>query len=212
MTTVAKQNPFEKLIEAVTGVSLGCTRCGRKGKGPIRTRLESVQTASDAVWILQSIAAECSTTDDICKLVVGAYRKEPPSEREMQKLSVLYQGTEGGADIEAFATLTLWLCAIESFCSPFAPAPTMPIHRSHSIGMPLTAVVRRRISRTHQPHPISHVAFISASRPLRYLSDSPFAVVDDESERTERALAPVYPRASATAQRPHVREGERNFR
>ena len=152
-TTVAKKNPFEQLLEVVTGASLGCTLCGRKGKGPIRQRLESVQTAADAVWILQSIAAECSTTDDICKLVVGAYRKEPPSEREMQKLSVLYQGTEGGADIEAFATLTLWLCAIESFCSPFAPAPTMPIHRTHSVGMPLTAVVSGPATQTHQPQP-----------------------------------------------------------
>ena len=92
------------------------------------------------MWLLQSIAERSANPAAACSLVVAAYRKEPPTEQEMQKISVLYQGTEGGPDIEAFATLTLWLCAIESFCSPFAPPPTMPIHSMHSVGEPLTAI------------------------------------------------------------------------
>jgi hypothetical protein len=58
----------------------------------------------------------------------------------MQRLSFMYQETEGGADIAAFATLTLWLCAVESFCPPLIPESTNRLERTQSHGYGMTAL------------------------------------------------------------------------
>ena len=52
----------------------------------------------------------------------------------------MYQETEGGADIAAFATLTLWLCAVESFCPPLIPESTNRLERTQSHGYGMTAL------------------------------------------------------------------------
>jgi len=139
-------SPLDGLFQNVFS-NLSFSACCRK-RGPLRKRLESVRTIQDAVWLLQSISAECATTDKICALIVSSYRNAPPTELEMRRLSLMFQATENGADVEAFAALTLWLCAIESFCSPFSPAPTAVRAGSRSLssnvplgkGGPLTAV------------------------------------------------------------------------
>jgi len=138
--SMVKTGPFDFILEAIGRLALSSC-CRNNRRGPLRSRLESIRSTADAVWLLQSVSAQCATTDKICALIVSSYRNSPPSELEMRRLSLLYQATEGGADIEAFATLTLWLCAIESFCSPFTPAPKVVGHRTKSFDAgTLTAV------------------------------------------------------------------------
>ena len=135
---LTKVGPLDFILEIIGRAAF--SNCCRR-RGHLRSRLESVRTSADAVWLLQSVSAECATTDGICALIVSSYRHSPPTEIEMRRLSLMYQATEGGADIEAFAALTLWLCAIESFCSPFSPAPRLKIHRTQSFAAgTLTAV------------------------------------------------------------------------
>ena len=107
---------------------------------PLRDQLGSVRSAADVAKLVQDTVKEKGTPYAACQAIVTSYRTTQPSEREMMNLSVIYQGTEGGAEDEAFAALSLWLCAIESLCAPFAPTPTMKVHEPDNTTAELNAV------------------------------------------------------------------------
>ena len=169
----------------------------------VRGQLRRVMNPHDAVFLLQQLGNTFTSTDDLCSLIVKAYRVEQPSEIEMRRLSLMYQSTEGGADVMSFATLTLWLCAVESFCPPIEPTSSK-IDRVLSHGTGLTALGSlTRVRQLSHPQHLNKLETRGMSVPADlHQCRATYRRVDshpthlDDRERYQPPVSPRSPRAS----------------
>jgi hypothetical protein len=81
--------------------------------GP-RERLRTALSASDCVVAVRCVAMGSASGDELCDRLMRLFRLDPPSETELRRLSTLQQRSAGTGGTEEYATLTVWLCAIES--------------------------------------------------------------------------------------------------
>lgn len=74
--------------------------------------LKNINTINDAVRFLKYLSTYgYNSSDEIMDKVYSLFLLFLPSERYLQKLSILQQSVQGMNNIEDFAMLTIWICA-----------------------------------------------------------------------------------------------------
>lgn len=86
-----------------------------------RKELKSIKTAQHCIDFLR----DYDTLGDMFNIIHILFIIEPPSETELQKLSLLQQQHDTN-DIYTYATQTIWLASVYYICT------TLPIKRQHS--------------------------------------------------------------------------------
>jgi hypothetical protein len=73
-----------------------------------RMKLKCIKTEKDCVKFLKNY----TTLDEMLQAISTLYLLEPPSEQELQILSILQQSYSNNLDIKGYATLTMWLSVV----------------------------------------------------------------------------------------------------
>lgn len=74
--------------------------------------LQNINTLNDAVNFLKYLSTNgYNSSDEIMDKIYNLFLLFLPSERYLQKLSILQQSVQGMNNIEDFAMLTIWICA-----------------------------------------------------------------------------------------------------
>lgn len=73
-----------------------------------RMKLRSIKTEKDCVRFLKNY----TTLDEMLQSISTLYLLDPPSEQELQRLSILQQNYSDNLDIKGYATLTMWLSVV----------------------------------------------------------------------------------------------------
>lgn len=74
-----------------------------------RYKLKQVKNINDLIKFLQNFN---TSTDNILNKIYTLYLYEPPTDNEIQTISLLQQKYENKYNIEEYATTTLWCCII----------------------------------------------------------------------------------------------------
>lgn len=91
------------------------TAAPHPGRGQLEALVLSVQSGADAVQALRAACARCSDdTDLLLEFLIRTYRLAPLSEVQMRTISRLQQQYETHGNATEYATMTLWICAIQS--------------------------------------------------------------------------------------------------
>jgi len=86
-----------------------------------RKQLKCIRTGEDSVKFLK----DYTNVSDMLDFINILFIIEPPSDLELQKLSILQQ-TYDSNDIYAYATQTIWLASVYYICNSFK------VRRQHS--------------------------------------------------------------------------------
>lgn len=93
-----------------------------------RSRLGDVRSLAQAVDVVRSVA-RAAGADQLADRLVLAWRAAPPSETELQRLSLLQQRAFGSHGEEEYAITMLWTCALRSIMDE-EEARSLPASRS----------------------------------------------------------------------------------
>lgn len=105
-----------------------------------RARLGDVRSLAQAVGVVRSVA-RAAGADRLTDRLVLAWRAAPPSDVELQRLSLLQQRALGSHGEEEYAITMLWTCALRSIMDE---EEARSLHASRSAP---TATRPRRIPR-----------------------------------------------------------------
>jgi hypothetical protein len=79
----------------------------------VRTRMRDIRSGRDCVRLLQHVGDSKSSTDNLIDILVSEYtHPHPPTETELQRLSILHQRAHGTHGDEEFAVVTLYTAAM----------------------------------------------------------------------------------------------------
>ena len=76
-------------------------------------RQRRVKNIADVIKIVRNAAAKRST-EELIEYFINDYTVYPPTEKELEILSILQQQYYGLSGAEEYAIITLWSCAIQS--------------------------------------------------------------------------------------------------
>jgi hypothetical protein len=80
----------------------------------LRQSIQDVSSARDCIEIAQKVSRNEGNADFLWDSLVNCFRRILPTDRELQRLSILQQEVEGSCGEEEYAVTTLWLCALQS--------------------------------------------------------------------------------------------------
>lgn len=76
----------------------------------IRNKLKQIKDINNVIYILKEL--NVSNSDNILNTIYSCYLLEPPSDKELQKISELQQLYNNKLNVEEYSIMTLWCCTI----------------------------------------------------------------------------------------------------
>ena len=77
-----------------------------------RQQLKQIKNINDSIRFLKSFCQNITCVDNILNKIYILYLYEPPSDIEIQTLSILQQKYQNTFNIEEYTITTLWCCVI----------------------------------------------------------------------------------------------------
>lgn len=109
----ASQESKNVILDAIF-TFCGVARRSKTSYALLRDSIHRIVTADCCVQIMKDIAFTGASTDDLCHTLMKLWRIDPPTEVELQTLSLLQQAVAGNGGEVEFAVTTLWLCAMQT--------------------------------------------------------------------------------------------------
>ena len=76
----------------------------------IRNKLKQIKDINNVIYILKEL--NVSNSDNLLNTIYSCYLLEPPSDKELQKISELQQLYNNKLNVEEYSIMTLWCCTI----------------------------------------------------------------------------------------------------
>ena len=76
----------------------------------IRNKLKQIKDINNVIYILKEL--NVSNSDNLLNIIYSCYLLEPPSDKELQKISELQQLYNNKLNVEEYSIMTLWCCTI----------------------------------------------------------------------------------------------------
>ena len=80
----------------------------------LRERARTISNVMDAVAMLRDILQKETPADELVDKLLDLYAYQPPTDEELARLSLLQQSMTNTGGAEEYATLTIWMCALQS--------------------------------------------------------------------------------------------------